>query len=56
MAVSHFPEKGGDADGTRIQGQGPEIPGVFYHHPCGDGLHSPKRVLAARLVPERLAD
>ena len=51
MAVSHFPEKGGDADGKRTLGESPALPGVFYHHLFDDGLHIPKRVLAARLPP-----
>ena len=50
-AVSHSLEKGGDADGKRTPGESPALRGVFHHHPCGDGLHIPKSVLAARLAP-----
>ena len=51
LAVSHFPEKGGDADGKRAMGASPSLRGVFTRHPMVDDLHIPKRVLTARLRP-----
>ena len=53
MAVGHFPEKGGDADGKRSLGPCPAFRGMLTHRPCGDAVHSPKCVLTARLVPKR---
>ena len=54
MAVGRFPEKGGDADGKRSLGPCPAFRGMLTHRPCGDAVHSPKCVLAARLAPGRL--
>lgn len=48
MAVSHSLAKGGDAGGTEAD----TLLNVFAHCPCGDDLHSPKSVLAARRPPD----
>ena len=54
QAVSYFPVKGGDADGTWTLGESPALRGMLHRHPNGDDLHIPKSVLAARLDPGRL--
>nr|DAZ70683.1 MAG TPA: hypothetical protein [Caudoviricetes sp.] len=54
MAVSHFPERGGDADGRRTLGASPALRGCIPGSPLAAGLHRPKSVLAARLAPGRL--
>ena len=53
-AVSHFPAKGGEAYGKKAREDTPALPDMLHHYPCGNGLHIPKSVLAARLRPERL--
>ena len=49
--VSHFPEKGGDADGTRAPGEGPAVCDMLYPDPCDHDHHIPKSVLAVRRPP-----
>lgn len=46
-AVSHFPEKGGDAHGRRARDESPAYPGVVYHCAVFDDCHGPKSVLTA---------
>ena len=53
IAVSHFPEKGGDAYGRRAMDESPSFRGMLHHRACIDDLHIPKRKLTARSVPER---
>ena len=53
MAVSHFPAKGGDADGKQALDESPAVSDMPCSHPCGVALHIPESLLTARLVPER---
>lgn len=53
QAVSHFPLRGGDADGKRATGESPSFRGVLSHDPGDHDIHIPKSVLTARLVPKR---
>ena len=51
MAVSHFPEKGGEAYGKRALGESPALPDMLYLDLFDLDLHISKSLLAARWPP-----
>ena len=59
MAVGPFLREsdsgGGGAYGKRARGESPAVRGYAAGSPLAAGLHRPKRALAARKAPERLA-
>ena len=55
-AVSHFPEKGGEAYGSQAKETIPALSDMLHRYPLDNDHHIPESTLAARMVPERLMD